>query len=231
MKKSLYFAIGAIVGAGLGASATYFYMVKKQSDTLAAVTDQLRDYYANNPQKKVEVKMDNSEQKEDMPEVVHEKSCMSSEHFTQDCYKDYTKCRDVPFRVDTEVHENEDGELEAQTLVKMGTEAELEPYSIPPEDFDAGNGYRKIMLVWYEKNKVLAYDNNPRITIDPDNYHDIVGDFEDHFDDWEKDTVYMRNEVEATDYEIDACLTDYNELLKVLPYDDLVDEEGVPIDG
>lgn len=43
MKKNLCFAIGAIIGAGLGASATYFYMVKKQSDTLAAVTDQLRD--------------------------------------------------------------------------------------------------------------------------------------------------------------------------------------------
>ena len=230
MKKSLYFAIGAIVGVGLGAGATYFYMVKKQSDTLAAVTDQLRDYYSNSPQKKVEVKMDNSEQEEDTPEVVHEKSCTSSEHFTQDRYKDYTKCRDVPFRVDTEVTENEDGELETKTLVKMGNEDECEPYSIPPEQFDADNGYQKIMLVWYEKDRVLAYDNNPRIVIDPDVYSETVGDFENHFNDWEKDTVYMRNDVDKIDYEIDACLTNYYEMIKVLPYVDGEEEDG-PIDG
>ena len=229
MKKNLYFAIGAIVGAGLGAGATYFYMVKKQSETLAAVTDQLRDYYSKNPRKEIVVKIGDSKQEENTQEVVHEKSCMSSKHLTQDRYKDYTKCRDVPFRVDTEITENEDGDLEAETLVKMGDEDECEPYSIPPEQFDADNGYQKIMLVWYEKNRVLAYDNNPRIVIDPDVYPETVGDFENHFDDWEKDTVYMRNDVDKIDYEIDACLTNYDEMIKVLPYDD-VEEDG-PIDG
>lgn len=230
MKKSLYFAIGAIVGAGLGAGATYFYMVKKQSDTLAAVTDQLRDYYSNNPQNG---QFDPHDY--DPPIAIpipedHEKSCDSDYKFTQENYKDYTKCRDVPFRVDTEITENEDGDLETETLVKMGDEAECEPYSIPPEQFDADNGYQKIMLVWYEKNRVLAYDNNPRITIDPDVYPETVGDFENHFNDWEKDTVYMRNEVEEIDYEIDACLTNYDEMIKVLPYDDVEEEDG-PIDG
>lgn len=229
MKKSLYLAIGAIVGAGLGAGATYFYMIKKQSETLAAVTDQLRDYYSKNPQNG---QFDPHDY--DPPIAIpipedHEKSCDSDHKFTQDNYKDYTKCRPVPFRVDTEVHEGEDGEPVTETTVKMGDDAECEPYSIPPEQFDADNGYKKIMLVWYEKNRVLAYDNNPRITIDPDAYPETVGDFENHFNDWEKDTVYMRNEVEEIDYEIDACLTNYDEMIKVLPYDD--EEEDGPIDG
>ena len=229
MKKSLYFAIGTIVGAGLGAGATYFYMVKKQSETLAAVTDQLRDYYSKNPQNG---QFDPHDY--DPPIAIpipedHEKSCDSDHKFTQDNYKDYTKCRPVPFRVDTEVHEGEDDKPVAETTVKMGEEENLEPYSIPPEQFDADNGYKKIMLVWYEKNRVLAYDNNPRITIDPDAYPETVGDFENHFNDWEKDTVYMRNDVEEIDYEIDACLTNYDEMIKVLPYDD--EEEDGPIDG
>lgn len=226
MKKSTYALIGGIVGAAIGAGATYIYMQHKAAELVSDAIEGLKKYYsANNPaeEEKTEEPV--------MDEPVDSKSCEPVRHYTQDDYKDYTKCRPVPFRVDTEMHENEDGDLEAQTLVKMGTEKELNPYSIPPEYFDDDNGYRKIMLVWYEKNKVLAYDNNPRITIDPDNYHDTVGDFEDHFNDWEKDTVYMRNEVEETDYEIDACLTDYDELLKVLPYDDPIDEEGVPIDG
>lgn len=229
MKKSLYFAIGAIVGVGLGAGATYFYMIKKQSETLAAVTDQLRDYYSKNPQ-------NGQFDPHDYDPIIaipipedHEKSCDSDHKFTQDNYKDYTKCRPVPFRVDTEAHEGEDGEPVTETTVKMGDEAECEPYSIPPEQFDADNGYKKIMLVWYEKNRVLAYDNNPRITIDPDAYPETVGDFENHFNDWEKDTVYMRNDVEEIDYEIDACLTNYDEMIKVLPYDD--EEEDGPIDG
>ena len=230
MKKSLCFAIGAIVGAGLGAGATYFYMVKKQSDTLAAVTDQLRDYYSNNPKNG---QFDPHDY--DPPVAIpipedHKKSCDSDHKFTQDNYKDYTKCRSVPFRVDTEIAENEDGDLEAETLVKMGDEDKCEPYSIPPEQFDADNGYQKIMLVWYEKNRVLAYDNNPRIVIDPDVYPETVGDFENHFDDWEKDTVYMRNDVDKIDYEIDACLTNYDEMIKVLPYVDGEEEDG-PIDG
>ena len=40
----------------------------------------------------------------------------------------------------------------------------------------------------------------------------------------------MRNEVEEIDYEIDACLTNYDEMIKVLPYDDYEEEDG-PIDG
>lgn len=229
MKKSLYFAIGTIVGAGLGAGATYFYMVKKQSETLAAVTDQLRDYYSKNPQNGQFDPHDYDPQIAIPIPEDHEKSCDSDHKFTQDNYKDYTKCRPVPFRVDTEVHEGEDDEPVAETTVKMGEEENLEPYSIPPEQFDADNGYKKIMLVWYEKNRVLAYDNNPRITIDPDVYPETVGDFENHFNDWEKDTVYMRNDVEEIDYEIDACLTNYDEMIKVLPYDD--EEEDGPIDG
>ena len=226
MNKSTYALIGGVIGVAIGAGATYIYMQRKMTELVSDAIDGLRKYYGAD-----DSVQENKKDASVTDEPADGKSCEPTRKYTQEDYKDYTKCRPVPFRVDTEMHENEDGELEAQTLVKMGTEVELEPYSIPPEDFDADNGYRKIMLIWYEKNKVLAYDNNPRITIDPDNYHDTVGDFEDHFDDWEKDTVYMRNEVEETDYEIDACLTDYDELLKVLPYDDLVDEEGVPIDG
>ena len=226
MNKSTYALIGGVIGAAIGAGATYIYMQRKTTELVSDAIDGLRKYYGAD-----DSVQENKNDTSVTDEPTDGKSCEPTRKYTQEDYKDYTKCRPVPFRVDTEMHENEDGELEPQTLVKMGTEEELAPYSIPPEDFDADNGYRKIMLVWYEKNKVLAYDNNPRITIDPDNYHDTVGDFEEHFDDWEKDTVYMRNEVEETDYEIDACLTDYDELLKVLPYDDLVDEEGVPIDG
>ena len=229
MKKSLYFAIGLLLGAIGGIGGAYVYMVHKQAETLAEVTDQLRDYYSKNPQKVYERNQKNDSAEE--TEVVHEKSCDSDHKFIQDNYKDYTKCRPVPFRVDTEIHEGEDGEPVAETTVKMGEEQNLDPYSISPDEFDSDNGYKKIMLTWYEKNKVLAYDNNPHITIDPENYATTVGDFENHFDDWERDTVYMRNEVEEIDYEIDACLTNYDEMIKVYPWTPPEEEEAGPIDG
>lgn len=229
MKKSLYFAIGLVIGALGGVGGTYVYMLRKQTETLAEVTDQLKEYYSKNPPEKQE--QNNDDAKNEPSEIIHEKSCDSDRKFTQDAYKDYTKCRTVPFRVDTEVHENEDGELESETLVKMGEEEMAEPYSIPPEEFDSDNGYKKIMLTWYEKNRVLAYDNNPRITIDPDIWPITVGDFENHFNDWEKDTVYMRDYVEEIDYEIDACITDYDEMIKVYPWSPPDEEESGPIDG
>ena len=40
----------------------------------------------------------------------------------------------------------------------------------------------------------------------------------------------MRNDVDKIDYEIDACLTNYDEMIKVLPYVDGEEEDG-PIDG
>lgn len=226
MKK---FILGLLVGAAAGIGGTYFCMVRKQVETLAEVTDQLKEYYSKNPPEGQEknindIGIENSE-------IIHNKSYESNDKFTQEDYKDYTKCRPVPYRVDTEVHENDDGELISETTVKMGTEENLEPYSVSPDEFDSDNGYKKIMLTWYEKNKVLAYDNNPRIVIDPENYPTTVGDFENHFDDWERDTVYMRNDVEEIDYEIDACLTNYDEMIKVLPWVPEDEEEDGPIDG
>ena len=224
MKK---FIFGVLVGAAAGIGGTYIYMQRKMADTITDAVDQIKAHYES---ERVNIKSEDYDPPvEDRSEAVHEKSCDSDVKFTQDNYKDYTKCRPVPFRVDTEIHENEDGEIESETTVKMGEEENLDPYSIPPEEFDSDNGYKKIMLTWYEKNKVLAYDNNPRITIDPDNYTTTVGDFENHFNDWERDTVYMRNEIEEIDYEIDACTTNYDEMIKVLPWQET--EEDGPIDG
>lgn len=230
MKKSLYFVIGLAIGALGGIGGTYIYLMRKQVETLAEVTDQLKEYYSQNPPEKKDIPVQDGTTV-GVSEAVHEKSCDSEHKFTQDAYKDYTKCRPVPFRVDTEVHENEDGELESETLVKMGEEENTEPYSVSPDEFDSDNGYKKIMLTWYEKNRVLAYDNNPRITIDPEVWAVTVGNFEDHFNDWEKDTVYMRDDVEEIDYEIDACITDYDEMIKVYPWSPPDEEEGGPIDG
>lgn len=230
MKKSLYFVIGLAIGALSGIGGTYVYLMRKQVETLAEVTDQLKEYYSQNPPEKKDIPVQD-DITVDVSEAVHEKSCDSEHKFTQDAYKDYTKCRPVPFRVDTEVHENGDGEIESETLVKMGEEENTEPYSVSPDEFDSDNGYKKIMLTWYEKNRVLAYDNNPRITIDPDVWAVTVGNFEDHFNDWEKDTVYMRDDVEEIDYEIDACITDYDEMIKVYPWSPPDEEEGGPIDG
>lgn len=72
-----------------------------------------------------------------------------------------------------------------------------EPYAIPPEEF-ANNDYTVISLTYYSDG-VLADDEDELV----ENIEDTVGkDFAEHFGDYEKDCVHIRNDRRRCDYEI-----------------------------
>lgn len=73
----------------------------------------------------------------------------------------------------------------------------VEPYVIPPEEFANGD-YTAISLTYYSDG-VLADDEDERV----ENIEDTVGvDFAEHFGDYEKDCVHIRNGRRRCDYEI-----------------------------
>lgn len=214
-KKS--FGIGAVLGSVIGAAGMYFLMRYKMADDISEIVDHMRTHYQNKygcqdgfvAKPKPEPKT--SEEKD----IVSEEECIINEN----PYVDYTryKGRPVPFNVES-APASDESEC-GQYVADIGDDQNTEPYSVPPEYFEEENGYKKIILTWYEKNNVLAYDSNPHIVVDPEYWDEQVGNFKDHFGDWEAESVYIRNDVERIDYAIDACLTNYDEMIKVVPDD------------
>lgn len=216
MNNKTTFALGAILGAIIGAGVGAFAMHKYQNNQIVEVCSEMREYYrkkySNGDEPPTETVKKAEVKKEDQNAIsynVEEEAAPTI---------DYTKVkgRPIPFGVETEIVEDEDGNLHEVAYGFPQSEEVTTPYSVSPDQFNEENGYKKILLTWYEKNRVLAYDSNPHITIDQENWGELVGDFEAHFGDWERDSVYIRNEVDKVDYAIDACITNYNELIKVV---------------
>lgn len=93
-----------------------------------------------------------------------------------------------------------------------------EPYVIPPEEF-ANNDYTVISLTYYSDG-VLADDEDERV----ENIEDTVGkDFAEHFGDYEKDCVHIRNDRRRCDYEICKDNRTFAAVAGVYPDDDTED--------
>lgn len=85
-------------------------------------------------------------------------------------------------------------------------EPEMVPYVISPDSFiNEHCEYAKIVLHYYEENEVLEYEEYDEAEGD-DHFADIgstIGhDSINHFGEFEKDTVYVRNEALGNDYEV-----------------------------
>lgn len=73
-----------------------------------------------------------------------------------------------------------------------------EPYVISPNEFGECKGYKTVSLTYYLDHVLVDEDDEP---IEDINYH-IGDDALNHFGDYEEDSVFVRNDLLATDYEI-----------------------------
>lgn len=90
------------------------------------------------------------------------------------------------------------------------------PYVISPDEFDTEEDYDTMSLTYYTDG-ILADDDDNVI----EDIENTVGkDFASHFGEFEDDSVFIRNEVLKTDYEI---LMDYR------PYADVVGPDANPV--
>lgn len=87
-----------------------------------------------------------------------------------------------------------------------------EPYTIDPAEFGMLDGFETIGLTYFADG-VLADDEYDELSAEYISSH-IGSDFADHFGEYEADSVYIRNEPEATDYEILADNRAYAHVVK-----------------
>lgn len=109
-------------------------------------------------------------------------------------------------------------EYEQLTLMYKGDEevtgVTKRPYIISPEDFGEREGYDAETLTYYADG-VLTYDTGEPV----EDVDDVVGlGFEDHFGEYEDDSVHVRNEKYETDYEILRDLQRYSDVINTDPH-------------
>lgn len=82
------------------------------------------------------------------------------------------------------------------------------PYVISPREFGNRQGYDITELTYYDQDRVLV-DGFGEIVDDPEN---MVGNgFEEHFGEYEEDSVFIRNDRLECDFEILRDLGSYDE--------------------
>lgn len=94
-------------------------------------------------------------------------------------------------------------------------EPEMVPYAISPEGYaNEHSDFAKIVLLYYEENEVLEYEEYNEAEGD-DHFADIgstIGhDALNHFGEYEEDAVFVRNEALGNDYEVILIHSAYDE--------------------
>ena len=84
------------------------------------------------------------------------------------------------------------------------------PYVISPDDFGELDGYETTTLTYYADG---VLEDDYYVVIDKEEVDAMVGvDSFNHFGEHEADTVFVRNEKQKTDYEIQRDLRKYSEI-------------------
>ena len=120
---------------------------------------------------------------------------------------------------DEEVYESiiSDSRYSNETKKEGASTKKSKVYVISPDEYDEV-GYKTENLTWYADD-VLAYDSDEIVT----DIDFVVGrESLDHFGEYEDDSVFVRNDTLKTDYQI---------LLDMRCYDDVVLSRGANVDG
>lgn len=116
--------------------------------------------------------------------------------------------------VDEEGYSCEPEQSETEVKTEPKEEAETsddydEPYVIAPEQYGDLDNYALVGLTYFNDG-VLADDHGKKIN----NAMSVVGDFFNHFGEYEDDSVHIRNEKLETDYEILMDTRNYSDVYK-----------------
>lgn len=110
--------------------------------------------------------------------------------------KEYSRLVTKYNRTSTDVNPKKENVIE----IEKEDDKEMKPYVIPPEEFDE-NGYDTVSLYWYEDG-VVTYALGGEVVAEED-IDDLIGeDSPNHFGEYEDDTVYIRNDMMMTDFEL-----------------------------
>lgn len=207
MKNFFTFVTGLVIG-----SVVTYVVVKDKFEKIAQEEiDSVKEVFGRRVEKEADKKVEKIAEKE-VEKIRKEYNDYSS--LTKN-YTSYSKneteeddCAQVEEEDDCANVEDEDG-VEIFEVERASNSDR--PYVIDPWDFGGEDGYDTITLNYYADGVLTDDDNN---VIEDEEIDDIVGkDFAEHFGEYEKDCVCVRNDRLKTDYEICRDLIEYSTLL------------------
>lgn len=204
MKNFFTFVTGLVIG-----SVVTYVVVKDKFEKIAQEEiDSVKEVFGRRVEKEADKKVEKIAEKE--VEKIR-KEYNKYDNLAKN-YTSYSENKPEENDEEDEVEEvcenNEDG-VEIFEVERASNSDR--PYVIDPWDFGGEDGYDTITLNYYADGVLTDDDNN---VIEDEEIDDIVGkDFAEHFGEYEKDCVCVRNDRLKTDYEICRDLIEYSTLL------------------
>lgn len=200
MKNFFTFVTGLVIG-----SVVTYVVVKDKFEKIAQEEiDSVKEVFGRRVEKEADKKVEKIAEKE-VEKIRKEYNDYSS------LTKNYTSYSKNETEED-DCAQVEDGDEDGVEIFEVERASDSDrPYVIDPWDFGGEDGYDTITLNYYADG--VLTDDDDRI-IEDDEIDDIVGkDFAEHFGEYEKDCVCVRNDRLKTDYEICRDLIEYSTLL------------------
>ena len=200
MKNFFTFVTGLVIG-----SVVTYVVVKDKFEKIAQEEiDSVKEVFGRRVEKEADKKVEKIAEKE--VEKIR-KEYNEYDNLTKN-YTNYSKT-EVEEDKDEEVCENDEDGVELFE-VERASDSDR-PYVIDPWDFGGEEGYDTVTLNYYADDVLTDSDNN---VIEDEDIDDFVGkDFAEHFGEYEKDCVCVRNDRLKIDYEICRDLIKYSTLL------------------
>lgn len=190
MKIKMINAIMFITGAALGSLATWKYVKTKYERIAQEEIDSVKDAFNTQKCASKEDELKNTE-----PSEVED---------TKTEMRDY---RDI---VNRYASDTEDSSIKNEQKGGGMSVNVKKPYVISPDDFGELDGYDTATLTYYADG---VLEDDYYLVIDESEVDAMVGvDSFNHFGEHEQDTVFVRNEQQKTDFEIQRDLRKYSEV-------------------
>jgi len=192
-------AVAFIFGAAIGASISWYYAKSRYERIAQEEIDSVKEVFSKKRSNSIDNNPDNLKAKvtEESKNPSIEKPDMM-EYVTQiksEKYVDYSS----------------KNALKQESNVNDSVKR---PYVIPPDSFGEFDDYSTISFMYYADH-ILADEMDQPV----ENVEELIG-FESltHFGEYDDDSVYVRNDLRKTDYEILRSLRTYSEIIEENPY-------------
>ena len=168
------------VGAAIGSAVTWYLLKEKYERIAQEEIESVKETFFNN-------------------ENIHDEPVESDEPIEEE---EFTEA-DIREYKDAVEKLNYSNYASNQKPNKEVKENMRRPHVIEPGEFDTVDGYTIVSLTYYN-DKILAYDDGEIV----EDIDELIGiDPEDHFGEYEEDSVFVRDDERGVDYEI---LRDYS---------------------